>query len=84
MWYMVGPETALPAVMLSEPSPAPYTRATGTQGSGRRNTIARKASPRQLSKRAVWQSSGKGGGSLKHFRVDWNEEVEAGAGKSTS
>lgn len=25
-----------------------------------------------------------GGGSLKHFRVDWNEEVEAGAGKSTS
>lgn len=61
VWYMVGAETVLPAAMLSEPSPARYTRATGTQGSGRRNTTGRKASPRQLSKRAVWQSSGKWG-----------------------
>lgn len=68
MWYLVG---VLPAVKLSKPSPAPYTRATGTlQGEGT-----------QLARRQAQGNSAGGqhgshlerGGSMKDFRVDWNE-----------
>lgn len=60
VWYMVGAETSTCSDVIRAIPSSIYQGHWDT--SGRRNTTGWKASPRQLSKRAAWQSSGKGVG----------------------
>lgn len=84
VWYMVGAETVLPAAMLSEPSQLAIPGPLGHRDQGEGTQLAGRQAQGNSAREQCGSHLASGGGSLKHFRVDWNEEVEAGAGKSTS